>query len=50
MPAPLTMAEVLRVPVMRRLWYAQLVSTFGDFLALFAVINFLTFQLHANAE
>ena len=50
MPAPLTMAEVLRVPVMRRLWYAQLVSTFGDFLALFAVINFLTFQLNANAE
>lgn len=49
-PAPLTMAEVLRVPVMRRLWYAQLVSTFGDFLALFAVINYLTFQLHANAE
>jgi len=49
-PAPLTMAEVLRVPVMRRLWYAQLVSTFGDFLALFAVINFLTFHLNANAE
>jgi len=47
-PAPLTMAEVLRVPVMRRLWYAQLVSTFGDFLALFAVINFLTFHLHAT--
>ena len=47
-PAPLSMAEVLRVPVMRRLWYAQLVSTFGDFLALFAVINFLTFHLNAT--
>ena len=47
-PAPLTMGEVLRVPVMRRLWYAQLVSTFGDFLALFAVINFLTFRLDAT--
>jgi DHA3 family macrolide efflux protein-like MFS transporter len=47
-PAPMTMAEVLRVPVMRRLWYAQLVSTFGDFLALFAVINYLTFQLHGT--
>jgi MFS transporter, DHA3 family, macrolide efflux protein len=47
-PAPLSMAEVLRVPVMRRLWYAQLVSTFGDFLALFAVINFLTFHLQAT--
>jgi len=47
-PAPLSMKEVLRVPVMRRLWYAQLVSTFGDFLALFAVINFLTFNLKAT--
>ena len=44
------MAEVLRVPVMRRLWIAQLVSTFGDFLALFAVINFLTFNLNAKAD
>jgi MFS family permease len=42
------MAEVLRVPLMRRLWIAQLVSTFGDFLALFAVINFLTFNLNAT--
>jgi MFS family permease len=42
------MGEVLRVPVMRRLWYAQLISTFGDFLALFAVINFLTFHLDAT--
>ena len=49
-PQGLTMAEVLRVPVMRRLWYAQLVSTFGDFLALFAVINFLTFHLHADPQ
>ncbi len=28
--------------------YAQLISTFGDFLALFAVINFLTFHLNAT--
>ena len=50
MPEPLSMAEVLRVPVMRRLWIAQLVSTFGDFLALFAVINFITFNLNAPAD
>ena len=49
-PEPLSMAAVLRVPVMRRLWYAQIVSTFGDFLALFAVINFLTFHLNAGPE
>lgn len=44
------MAAVLRIPVMRRLWYAQIVSTFGDFLALFAVISILTFNLHATAQ
>ena len=49
-PGPLSMSAVLRVPVMRRLWTAQLISTFGDFLALFAVINFLTFHLHATPE
>jgi DHA3 family macrolide efflux protein-like MFS transporter len=49
-PAPLTMREVLRISTMRRLWYAQIVSNLGDFLALFAVIGFLTFRLHANAQ
>ncbi len=49
-PEPLSMADVLRVPVMRRLWIAQIVSTFGDFLALFAVINFLTFHLNAQPQ
>jgi len=49
-PTPLTMGEVLRIPLMRRLWYAQIVSVFGDFLALFAVIIVMTFNLHANAQ
>jgi DHA3 family macrolide efflux protein-like MFS transporter len=44
------MGAVLRIPQMRRLWYAQVVSSFGDFLALFAVIGVLTFDLHANAQ
>ena len=47
-PIPLTMGEVLRIPLLRRLWFAQLISTFGDFLALFAVISYLTFHLNAN--
>jgi MFS transporter, DHA3 family, macrolide efflux protein len=47
---PLSMAAVLRIPTMRRLWYAQLVSTFGDFLALFAVISVLTFRIHATPQ
>src|ERR1700722_1830045 len=50
LPAPLGMGEVLRIPMLRRLWYAQIISVFGDFLALFAVINILTFKLHANAQ
>jgi MFS transporter, DHA3 family, macrolide efflux protein len=49
-PAPLSMGQVLRIPMMRRLWYAQIISVFGDFLALFAVISVLTFRLHANAR
>ena len=44
------MGAVLRIPVMRRLWYAQIVSNFGDFLALFAVIGFLTFNVRANPQ
>ena len=50
LPAPLSMGAVLRIPMMRRLWYAQIISVFGDFLALFAVISVLTFKLHANAQ
>jgi MFS transporter, DHA3 family, macrolide efflux protein len=46
----MSMGEVLRIPTMRRLWYAALVSTFGDFLALFAVIGVLAFQLHATPQ
>src|SRR5215472_14438948 len=49
-PAPLSMSEVLRFPLLRRLWYAQLISVFGDFLALFAVIAVLTFRLHATPQ
>jgi DHA3 family macrolide efflux protein-like MFS transporter len=49
-PNPLSMAAVLRIPIMRRLWYAQVISVFGDFLALFAVIGVLTFRLNASAQ
>jgi MFS transporter, DHA3 family, macrolide efflux protein len=50
LPAPLSMRDVMRIPMMRRLWYAQTISIFGDFLALFAVISILTFKLHATAQ
>ena len=48
--APLSMRDVLGYPMLRRLWYAQIISVFGDFLALFAVIGVLTFRLHATAQ
>ena len=44
------MGAVLRITAMRRLWYAQIISVFGDVLALFAVIGMLTFQLSANPQ
>lgn len=37
--APMTFKQVLGITVMRRIWYAQIVSLLGDFLALFAVIS-----------
>ena len=49
-PEPLSMSEVLRISMLRRLWYAQIISVFGDFLALFAVIGILTFKLNATAQ
>src|SRR3982750_1454869 len=48
-PAPMTFRDVLRVTVMRRVWYAQLVSLLGDFLAVFAVISVVTYRQHGTA-
>ncbi len=49
-PAPhLTFRDVLKITSVRRLFLAQLVSIFGDFLAIFAVFSLVTFQLHATA-
>src|SRR3954470_17998283 len=47
-PAPMTFREVLRIDVMRRGWYAQVISLFGDFLALFAVIAVVSFRMHGT--
>src|SRR5215217_5681461 len=48
-PALLSFADVLRITVMRRVWYAQVVSLFGDFLALFAVIAVVSFRMNGTA-
>src|SRR6267142_2066770 len=47
-PAPMTFGDVLRIDVMRRVWYAQVISLFGDFLALFAVIAVVSFTMHGT--
>jgi MFS family permease len=48
-PVLLSFRDVLRITVMRRVWYAQVVSLFGDFLALFAVIAVVSFRMHGTA-
>src|SRR5262245_21467726 len=45
---PMSFRDVLRIDVMRRVWYAQIVSLFGDFLALFAVIAVVSFAMHGT--
>ena len=48
-PAPqLSMTQVLKIPAFRRLWLSQLVSIFGDFLALYAVYSLISFKLHGS--
>ena len=47
-PALPSFGDVLPIPVMRRVWYAQVVSLFGDFLALFAVIAVVSFRMHGT--
>jgi MFS transporter, DHA3 family, macrolide efflux protein len=45
----MSLRQVLAMPSVRRLWFGQLVSIFGDFLALFAVISVVSFRLHGTA-
>ena len=49
-PRQMTIREVLQLKPMRRLWLAQVVSVFGDFLAIFAVLSYVSFNLHASAS
>jgi MFS family permease len=41
--------SVLRLPAFRAILAAQFISIFGDFLALFGIISYITFKLHGNA-
>jgi MFS transporter, DHA3 family, macrolide efflux protein len=45
---PLSFGDVLRLRPVRRLWIATIVSVFGDFLAIFAIIALVAFKLHGT--
>src|SRR6266566_4943748 len=47
-PVPLSLRDVLKISGFKRLWLAQLVSILGDFLAVFGVINIITFKWHGT--
>ncbi len=44
------MRQVIAIPEFRRLWLAQFVSIFGDFVALYAVYSMVSFRLHGTAR
>ncbi len=49
LPTPYTLKTIIKFKPFRTLWMAQFVSIFGDFLALFGVINLITFHWHGTA-
>lgn len=44
----LSLKDVFAINSFRRLWYGQLVSLFGDFLAVFAVLTVATYQFNGT--
>ena len=47
-PTMIGLRDVMAIPPFRRLWISQLVSVFGDFLALYAVIAMVSFRMHGT--
>jgi DHA3 family macrolide efflux protein-like MFS transporter len=45
---PLSLRDILKISGFKRLWLARLVSILGDFLAVFGVINLITFKWHGT--
>lgn len=48
-PTQYTLKTIIQFKPFRTLWMAQIVSIFGDFLALFGVISLITFRWHGTA-
>src|SRR5260370_36031069 len=49
-PGRLIIRQALALPSFRKLWLGQLVSIFGDFLALYAVLSEMSFRMHGSAR
>jgi MFS transporter, DHA3 family, macrolide efflux protein len=47
-PTPPPQGSIFRLSAFRTIWFAQFVSVFGDFVALFAIISLITFRWHGN--
>ena len=47
-PTNMGLGAVMSIVPFRRLWISQLVSVFGDFLALYAVIAMVSFRMHGT--
>ena len=47
-PNSLSISAVLKIQDLRRLWIGQIVSVFGDFLAIFAILGIVSFQFRGQ--
>jgi MFS family permease len=47
-PPPAPKESIFAVAEFRTIWFAQFVSIFGDFIALFAIISLITFRWHGS--
>ena len=48
-PQPTPQGSIFALREFRTIWFGQLVSIFGDFVAIFAVISMITFRWHGSA-
>ncbi|HEY3929714.1 MAG TPA: MFS transporter [Candidatus Koribacter sp.] len=47
-PTPVPEGSIFKLTGFRTIWFGQLVSIFGDFIALFAIISLITFRWHGT--
>jgi MFS family permease len=45
---PAAQGSIFKLREFRTIWFGQLVSIFGDFIAIFAIVSLITFRWHGN--